>query len=247
VVALDQAGVGIRKIARQMRMSRRTVTRFLRAGTFPERAKKYAKRSVDAFTNTLREMWDAGEHSAVELHRRIQSKGFSRSVCMVRRCVASWRDPAMQSRTSGPRPAPRPVQARVARISSNRLSWLLLRDEIKREPDEQSLIDQVRRACEPVRVAIDMAREFAVIFKEHQAERLAQWTDQVMQDGVAIELRGFAEGLVRDWSSVKPAIELPWSNGRAEGHVNRIKLIKRQMYGRAGFDLLRIRVMARGP
>jgi hypothetical protein len=60
-------------------------------------------------------------------------------------------------------------------------------------------------------------------------------------------LAALERGLERDWPSVKAAIELPWSNGRAEGHVNRIKLIKRKMYGRANFDLLRIRVMTRGP
>jgi transposase len=60
-------------------------------------------------------------------------------------------------------------------------------------------------------------------------------------------MNGFAEGLRRNWPEVRAAVELPWSNGRTEGHVNRLKLIKRKMYGRAKLDLLRIRVLGSGP
>lgn len=80
-----------------------------------------------------------------------------------------------------------------------------------------------------------------------ESDPLRQWIERAGDAGAPEELRSFAEGLERDWASVKAAVELPWSNGRAEGHVNRIKLIKRKMYGRANFDLLRVRVMARGP
>ena len=61
------------------------------------------------------------------------------------------------------------------------------------------------------------------------------------------DMNGFAQGLLRNWPEVKAAIELPWSNGRTEGPVNRLKRIKRKMFGRAKLDLLRIRVMASGP
>jgi transposase len=60
-------------------------------------------------------------------------------------------------------------------------------------------------------------------------------------------MNAFAEGVLRNWLEVSAAVEQTWSNGRAEGHVNRLKLIKRKMYGRAKFDLLRIRVLASGP
>jgi transposase len=60
-------------------------------------------------------------------------------------------------------------------------------------------------------------------------------------------MNGFAQGMVRNWPEVKAAIGTQWSNGRTEGHVNRLKLIKRKMYGRAKLDLLRIRVLRRGP
>jgi len=65
-----------------------------------------------------------------------------------------------------------------------------------------------------------------------------------MQEDVPAERRTFAEGLIRDAKSVEAAVCTKWSDGRAEGHVNRIQLIKRKMHGRANFDLLRIRVLA---
>jgi transposase len=138
-------------------------------------------------------------------------------------------------------------RSRPLRISSRRLSWLLLHDKIERKAGEQNVIDLLRENCQPVCRGIDLARECRATFQQRQSAKLLEWIERAKQADVPKELRNFAKGLEREWPSIKPAIELPWSNGRAEGHVNRIKLIKRQMYGRAKFDLLRIRVMARGP
>jgi transposase len=247
VLDLHKQGMGIRKISRQLGMSRGTVNKFLRGGAFPERAKRHTKRSVDAYADKLRELWDSGIHNAQELHRRIKEIGFRGSAYMVRRLVASWRDPAMTQNTSGPTPKPRPAQeTNAAPISSNRLSWLLLRDSVKREPQEQKLIEQLSSDCQPVREAVELAREFPEILQQRDSNKMLGWMDRAIC-GVTTELKGFAEGLRNDWQAIKAAVELPWSNGRTEGHVNRIKWLKRQMYGRAKFDLLRIRVLARGP
>jgi transposase len=133
------------------------------------------------------------------------------------------------------------------RISSRRLSWLVLNDQIERKPGEQKVVDHLRQNCQGVCRGIDLARECRAIFQQRESAKLLEWIERVKQPEVPKELRNFAKGLEQEWPSIKPAIELPWNNGRAEGHVNRIKLIKRQMYGRANFDLLRIRVLARGP
>jgi transposase len=133
------------------------------------------------------------------------------------------------------------------RISSRRLSWLVLNDQIERKPGEQKAVDHLRQNCQPVCRGIDLARECRAIFQQRESAKLLEWIERVKQPDVPKDLKNFAKGLEQEWPSIKPAIELPWNNGRAEGHVNRIKLIKRQMYGRANFDLLRIRVLARGP
>jgi transposase len=244
ILHLHQSGVGIRAIAKQMGMGRETVKKFLRAGAFPERAKTRRSRLVDRYLDELRRLWDSGIHNATELYRHIHAQGFRGSSFAVRRCIASWRDPAQQGHVSGCRPKSRGSQITPIRISSNRLSWLLMKEDIERDASEQKLIDQLLASCDPLRIGIDLAKGFKPALANHQPQDLWSWTQRTIQDGVPMEIRSFAEGLVRDATSVEAAVKLQWNNGRAEGHVNRIKLIKRKMYGRAKFDLLRIRVLA---
>jgi transposase len=96
-------------------------------------------------------------------------------------------------------------------------------------------------------VASDFARTFGDVVRKRDIGGLTAWVGQAVQTIICKEVKGFAEGLLKNWSEVQAAILLPWSNGRTEGHMNRLKLIKRKMYGRAKLDLLRIRVLGSGP
>ena len=243
VVELNELGLNISAIARELGMDRGRVRRLLQPG--PEPAAVPRQRTIDPYAQPLRQLWDSGVHNNRELYRRISAMGFGGSLHMVHRCVAPWRQAAIRADATAPKP--RASDARAARVSSTRLSWLLLSRKIERNPQEQKLIEALLRDCEPVRLARDLSLRFKEILPQRQAGPLLTWTDRATQADVPEEIRSFAQGLLRDWPSVKAAAELPWSNGRVEGHVNRIKLIKRKMYGRASFDLLRIRVMARGP
>jgi transposase len=91
--------------------------------------------------------------------------------------------------------------------------------------------------------ASKLAIEFVSMFKEKNAETLDAWCERACKEDALPELRRFAEGLKDDWAAVKAAITLPWSNGQTEGQINRLKMIKRQMFGRAKFDLLRQRFL----
>ncbi len=244
ILQLRQSGVGIRAIARQMGMGRETVKKFLRAGSFPERAKTRRSSLVDRHVGELRRLWDSGIHNAMELYRHIAAQGFRGSSHLIRRCIAPWRDPVQQSDASGSRQKSKAPPATPTRISSNRLSWLLMKEDIERDAGEQKLTGQLLAGCEPLRIGIDLAKAFKQALANQQPRDLWAWTQRAMQDVAPTEIKSFAEGLVRDAASVEPAVKLKWNNGRAEGHVNRIKLIKRKMYGRAKFDLLRIRVLA---
>jgi transposase len=95
-------------------------------------------------------------------------------------------------------------------------------------------------------IASLMAHEFAQMVHDRQAEALDGWIERTHGVGVPHELAVFADGLLPDYDAVKAAPSLEWSNGQVEGQVHRLKMIKRQMYGRAGFDLLRQRVLNAG-
>lgn len=100
----------------------------------------------------------------------------------------------------------------------------------------------MRQAHSAIEQAYTLAQDFLKVLASAKPNNLSPWMRQALTSKLT-PFETFATGLHRDLAAVKAALELPWSNGRVEGHVNRLKLIKRQMYGRANFDLLRIRVI----
>jgi transposase len=100
----------------------------------------------------------------------------------------------------------------------------------------------MKQADEEVAEAYTLSHRFTDIVRKHQSGSLLQWLEDVSKSGINA-LKGFARGIKQDLTAVINALSLPWSNGQTEGQVNRLKLIKRQMYGRANFDLLRKRVI----
>lgn len=105
--------------------------------------------------------------------------------------------------------------------------------------EEQSYIETVTELSPELARVRELAHAFRRMLREHDGSALEAW----LSPAEASLLRGFASSLRTDWAAVRGAVELPWSNGQTEGQVNRLKLIKRSMYGRAGFDLLRERVL----
>jgi transposase len=113
-------------------------------------------------------------------------------------------------------------------------------------PGEAGLLAALLKACDPIRAAGELARSFGAAVRGRDINALTAWTEHATHPKSPKEMNGFADELMRNWPEVSAAVELPWSNGRTEGHVNRLKLIKRKMYGRANLDLLRIRVVGSG-
>ena len=248
VLELSRQGHGQRAIVRMLKISRRLVFKWLNADSFPERAKRHHCKQVDSYVDELRVRWAAGDRNARALTRHIRTLGYTGGSDMVRRCVATWRTPTERLRLCGSKPGPKtPILPKLQRPSSDRLSWLLIKDDIDQRAGESTLLEELRKSCEPVRVATDLARAFGQAVRERDINALTAWMERASQPESTKEMNGLAEGLARNWPEVKAAVELPWSNGRTEGHVNRLKLIKRKMYGRAKLDLLRIRVLGSGP
>ncbi|MGW5782959.1 transposase [Streptomyces sp. NPDC003757] len=109
-------------------------------------------------------------------------------------------------------------------------------------PDEQLQLKAIRTHCSELDALTEHVRSFATTLTDRQGERLPDWLDAVRQDGLP-SLNTLAADIDRDRDAVIAGLTLPWSSGVVEGQVNRIKILKRQMFGRAGFDLLRKRVL----
>lgn len=206
-------------------------------------AKRVRQSSIlDSYMPYLQQRWAEGCHNGLQLYREIQQKGYGGSRPSVSRWAAKMRKqiPSVSpSKKTDPRPkkmARRPWSARYA-------VWLLLKEPEALEPDKEAALERMFNAGPELLPAYNFAQAFLRIVRNRDAEGLRPWLDAVIEHKVP-ELSGFAKSLERDFNAVYAALSLPWSNGQVEGQVNRLKMIKRQMYGRAGFDLLRQRVLA---
>jgi transposase len=250
-MALHSTGLSARAIAKQLDVCRVTVTRYLAADTFPERARPQARRSIlDPFIPSLQERWHAGCDNGMQLWREISKEGYSGSRALVSRWVAQQRGvlPATADgpgvpRRHGRRPRDQAPQPAQRSLSARRAAWLLVRRRDDLQTEEQTLLDQLTETCSDVAKAYELAQSFTKMVRERTDEALESWFEAVEASGLQ-DLRSFAAGLRRDEAAVRAGLSLPWSQGQVEGQVNRLKLIKRSGYGRANFDLLRHRVLA---
>jgi transposase len=126
--------------------------------------------------------------------------------------------------------------------SARQLSFEWVRRPEHREEEPQARLDAIRGRSAELSAALDLADEFAALIRKVSQGTLTAWLARA-ESSSCPEIRRFAEGIRRDEAAVQAAVGGRWSNGPVEGHVNRLKTIKRQMYGRAGFVLLRARVV----
>ena len=119
---------------------------------------------------------------------------------------------------------------------------LLARRPEKLKPDEKQLLAKLNECCPEIPILHELTQGFATVFRGKQSDTLQTWLDQARGTGLP-EIVRFCDGLRRDEKAVNAALVLPWSNGQVEGQIHRLKLVKRQMYGRAKFNLLRCRVL----
>ena len=110
---------------------------------------------------------------------------------------------------------------------------------------EKQLLKELQKKSPDIKVASILSHKFREMMENKQGHLLKKWVAEVQGSPVK-ELKGFARGLLNDYHAVRNAITLPWSNGQVEGQINKLKMIKRQMYGRASFDLLRKRMVLSG-
>ena len=180
-------------------------------------------------------------HNAAQLARELETEGFAGSYCSVRRRVAHW-DTAESGRHHGSVSAPPAVHP----PSPKRSASLLLKKPDELDDQDRVFVEALFQRCPEVAVAANLAREFVAMAHHRRGHALDDWIQRAWNRATPRTLRAFATGLRSDYDAVKAALTTSWSNGQVEGQVNRLKLIKRQMYGRAKFDLLRQRVLYRG-
>ncbi len=232
-------GHSARRIARELGLSRCSVRHYLRSTTCPDWKSGGHRRSRwDEHCDWIDARLAAGEMNASAMHRELVAKGYVGSYGSVRRYVAKRLAAAGKRRSSVHVSMPATPALPTARQLS--FDWVCRPEE--REPEVQARIDAIRVQSHELSAALDAADDFANLIRKRSEGTLAGWLTRTLESPCP-ELRGFAEGIRREEAAVNAAVTGPWSNGPVEGHVNRLKLVKRSMYGKAGFQLLRARVI----
>ncbi|MGH2505073.1 MAG: ISL3 family transposase [Ktedonobacterales bacterium] len=229
------------QIARQLKLARGTVLKYLRATSFPEMAARPRPRQLDPYLDYLRERWNAGEHNAQALWREIRAQGYSAGDEQVRRVVNLWRadphHPGGQCATAAV-----VAKAEVATYSAHKTRWLLWKPRTDLSDAETRYVTALQQLCPQIAQAQDLLLQFRTLLQEQDSASFDHWLERCEQSAIS-EVVGFAQGLRRDYAAVKAACCSVWSQGPVEGQVNRLKTLKRQMYGRPSFALLRCRVL----
>ena len=247
VKQLHQEGYSNRAIQRHLKMSNRTVRKYIEADVCPQYTGRIRPSKLTAWLPYLEERWQAGYTNATQLWREIEAKGFTGSRGLVARWAAKERKLLPQP-TRYSRQQPREVRPKLTKEtrplpwSSPRASWILVKDHSALDNQENAALTRMMAADVQVNVTAQLAERFVTMVKQQEADKLEQWLMDAVASGVR-SLISFANGLRQDYSAVCNALTSIWSSGQVEGHVNRLKFIKRMMYGRANFDLLRKRVL----
>src|SRR5205085_5200138 len=224
------------EIAAALGLSRSTVTRYLAMADLPPPASRRPRHTtLTQHEPYLRERWQEGQHNARRLWEELRLRGYGGSASTVQRFLAGWRDeirPNACKRSAGWLP------------SAQQTVWWLLGYQGRNGPPA-GYLERLEALAPRLATARALALRFWKLVRQQEATALPQW----LEDAAASEIKplvSLAASLRRDLPAVAGALKSPWSTGPVEGQNNRLKMIKRQMYGRAGLKLLRARVLALG-
>jgi transposase len=236
---LHAKGASVAQIARTVGIARMTVYKYLREG--PPQRKRHSihgkQRVLEPYEPFLLKRWDEGCRMATVLWREIRAQGFAYSLTNVQRFVA-------ELRREGP-PAtgrPRTALAKPHGPPPRHVAALVLRRPERRTDEQRAYLKQLRAEDPAIVAAVEVAEDLLVMARRREGERLEAWLNKAEASGVE-ELKRFAAKLRADHDAVQAGLTLRHSNGQTEGHVTKLKLVKRQGYGRAKVDLLRKRLL----
>uniref|UniRef100_UPI003570E431 ISL3 family transposase n=1 Tax=Nocardia testacea TaxID=248551 RepID=UPI003570E431 len=230
---LLQQGLSKSAIGRELGLHPATVRKFAGADTVDPLIAKNQQRSsiLDGYHEHLHRRWNDGIRNGAQLTREIAELGYPGTEQQVQRYLRRFR-----TRTGHmPVPAPRPPSVR------DMTRWIMT-DPANLTTDDTASLHRLGRRSKDLRRLARHVEDFAIMMTRLEGHRLEKWINTVENDSLTA-IASFARNLRRDIDAVRNGLTLPYSSGPVEGHINRIKMIKRQMFGRANLDLLRKRTL----
>lgn len=232
VQALRAQGKGIRTIARELNLDRKTARRFFYANGVEELLAKTLNRPslLDDFKPYLHRRFNEGCTDTALLTAEIRTQGYRGSERTVYRYVLPFR-PSQKA------PDPAPAAPKIRHVTG----WIM-RDPDNLTDEDKQRLKAVLTRCPELDATRRHVGAFARMIRDLTGDHLPDWMNHVAGDNLPA-LHSFVTGLRQDLAAVTAGLTLPWNNGPAEGTVNKIKMLKRQMFGRASFSLLRKRIL----
>jgi transposase len=241
--ALYAEGMPLRAIAHQLGINRKTVRKLVRTPAPPRnrprppRPSGLSSPSLQPFVPYLQDRWQDGCHNVSQLYRELEAQGCTTSRSLLREALRAWLTPD-ELRTRRRHPGKR--RSRTRRMDTR---WLCLRPPEQLDDEELAALQRVLDEDLPLATAHALMQRFRQVVRDRDLPGLDRW----LADAASSELPsfvGFTRGIATDRAAVDAAFTLPWSTGPVEGHVHKIKLLKRQAYGRAALPQLRARILA---
>jgi transposase len=243
--ALRKQGYRVKDIAHHLGIGLRTVYTYLSAATFPERQPTIRQQGsgLEAYKPYLQQQWRLGNRQTKALFQDIQQQGYKGSYPTLARFTQRLRQlepdtPSPDSLHDLPGRGPAPVQQKAAQkpLTAQRGAWLILQHQETLSDDEERLLERLAQQPE-LSEAIALAQEWIKLVRQRLPQQFDSWLEKA-KNSSSKAFQSFAKGLKEDYDAVKNALTLEVSNGVVEGQNNRLKMLKRQMFGRAGLDLL---------
>ncbi|THV41222.1 ISL3 family transposase [Glycomyces buryatensis] len=224
-------GHSLRAIARHLGWSRHNVRKLARAERWKDLVVEQRPRGskLDDFKLYLHVEWDAGRINATDLCQEIRAMGYQGSYAILAAYLRQYRPGELRK--------PGPIKTVAPPSIREVTGWFTRHPDRLSEADRLQLKTLLTR-CPPLEEVHELVKSFATMMSEREGHRLPEWIDVVLASDHP-SLRRFARGLRKDFDAVTAGLTLPHSSGAVEGNVNRLKMIKRKLYGRANLDLLR--------
>ncbi len=235
MTTLRAHGLTQQEVATRMGMSERAVRSWLKRGAAPTNERRVRRRSVfDPYAAYVLQRWQEGAHEGKQLYEEIRAKGFSGTVRIVQRFVQALRD--------DPEKIALPPATGADRFSSNNATWLFIRDPAQLTIKKQAELELICQRSETARKTYELTQQFMRMLRLRRGQEFEAWLRAVEASNIP-ELHRFVHSLCKDKDAVVAGLTLSYSNGPVEAQVGKLKLVKRQMFGRAKLPLLRQRLL----
>jgi hypothetical protein len=233
---LHRQGMSIREIAHTLILHRATVKRYLTLeNPVPKRSNMLPTSNILLFEDyILQQILEKPFIKSAKLYQAIKAQDFNggKSICNdhTRRYRLSIKTGEIKTAT------------KTHRWRPSQVSFLMYKKPDELQPVQNELLSSLRSQSPEIETAFQLFQKFRDMFEKKNGDMLDPWIKEA-KTSVVKELNTFAQGLTSDYQAIKNAIIFPWSNGPVEGQINKLKTLKRQIYGRASLNLLRKRLV----